>query len=111
MKKVKEVKFFVSNNGKCHIEEWLKKLDIQTRARIHVRLVRLEYGNYGDYRKINKGLFELRLFFGKGHRIYFTEEGNDVVLLLNGGDKSSQDKDIKKAKDILFSLKNEVLNA
>jgi len=104
MKKIKEVKFFVSESGHCYIEEWLKKLDVQTRARIHVRLVRLEHGAYGDYKRIDSKLSELRFFFGKGYRVYFTEQDNKVILLLNAGDKSNQNRDIKHARIILKNL-------
>jgi putative addiction module killer protein len=87
MQKTKEVRFAVSENGKCHIKEWLLGLDAQTRARIHVRLVRLQYGAYGDYKRIDNKISELRFFFPKGYRIYFTEKENKLILLLNGGDK------------------------
>jgi len=105
MQKTKEVRFAVSENGKCHIKEWLLGLDAQTRARIHVRLVRLQYGAYGDYKRIDNKISELRFFFSKGYRIYFTEKDNKLILLLNGGDKSSQGKDIKQAKLIFETLK------
>ncbi len=105
MQKIREVRFAVLENGKCYIKEWLQDLDIQTRARIHVRLVRLEYGSYGDYTRLDNKISELRFFFSKGYRVYFTERDNKLILLLNGGDKSSQSKDIKQAKRILESLK------
>jgi len=62
-----------------------------------MRLRRIEQGNYGDCKHIQNGLFELRFFFGPGYRIYFGEDGNTLVILLCGGDKSSQKKDILKA--------------
>ncbi|PCJ24943.1 MAG: hypothetical protein COA94_06870 [Rickettsiales bacterium] len=104
MIKTKEIHFITTENGKCPVKEWLKKLDIQTRARINVRLVRLEYGVYGDCKRIDKQLYELRFFFGKGYRVYFTERDNKIILLLSAGDKSTQIKDINKAKDILKEL-------
>ena len=104
MQKTKEVRFAVSKEGKCHIKEWLQNLDTQTRARIHIRLVRLEYGAYGDYKRIDNKICELRFFFAKGYRIYFTEVNNKIILLLNGDDKSSQNRDIKQAKIILDTL-------
>ena len=106
MKEEKEIQFFVSANGKCYIKEWLKKLDIQTRAKINVRLVRLKYGAYGDYKRLDNKLSELRFFFAKGYRIYFTEYDNKIILLLNAGDKSSQNRDIKTAKMLLDSIIN-----
>ncbi len=105
MQKIKEVHFFVSDNGKCYIKEWLQKLDIQMRARINTRLVRLEHSIYGDYKHIEGSLYELRFFFGKGYRIYFIEDNTKVILLLNGGDKGTQSRDIKKAKELIKQLK------
>jgi putative addiction module killer protein len=77
--------------------EWLKHLkDVRAVARIQVRLDRVELGNLGDA-KFFDGIGELRIDYGPGYRIYFVKRGNTVVILLCGGDKSSQDKDIKKA--------------
>ena len=72
-------------------------MDPPTRFRVKERLDRLALGNLGDYKQINKDIFELRLAFGAGYRIYFHQEGNKVILLLSGGNKSTQKKDIKKA--------------
>lgn len=60
---------------------------------------RVEQGNFGDYESVGDDVCELRFFFGSGYRIYFGEVGNTIVLLLCGGDKSSQKKDVKKAKE------------
>jgi len=77
--------------------DWLFSLrDIVTRHRIETRIDRIRYGNYGDYKRF-QGIVELRFDFGKGYRLYCGEDGHTLVVLLMGGDKSSQDKDIKKA--------------
>ncbi|WP_442582682.1 type II toxin-antitoxin system RelE/ParE family toxin [Mesorhizobium sp. ASY16-5R] len=77
--------------------EWLKGLkDVRAAARIQVRIDRVELGNLGDA-KFFDGIGELRVDYGPGYRIYFVKRGNTVVILLCGGDKSSQNKDIKKA--------------
>lgn len=67
-------------------------------ARIRNRISRIEDGNFGDCKNIGDGIFELRLFFGPGYRIYFGKYKKTSVILLSGGDKSSQNKDIKQAK-------------
>jgi putative addiction module killer protein len=69
-----------------------------TRLRVRRRLDRLELGNPGDCEPVDDGVFELRLFFGSGYRIYFAEQDDTIIILLYAGDKSSQTKDIKIAK-------------
>ena len=87
---------------------WLHKLkDIQGKVAILRRLKRVESGNFGDYKYLESNIYELRIKTGPGYRIYYTKRGNKVIMLLIGGDKSTQQKDIKKAKEILKELKNE----
>ena len=74
------------------------------RARIHIRIRRLSLGNSGDIRPVGDGVSELRIHYGPGYRIYLTKQGDAVVILLVGGDKSSQDKDIRLAKDLARNL-------
>jgi putative addiction module killer protein len=84
-------------------ETWLKKLrDVGGKARIIRRLDRLAQGNPGDVRPIGKGLSELRLDVGPGYRVYFLQDG-DTLILLCGGDKSTQQKDIDKAHELAES--------
>ena len=63
------------------------------------RISRLEQGLYGDCRPVGEGVLELRIFFGPGYRVYFGEEASRIVILLYGGDKDSQDRDIEAAKE------------
>ncbi|MBQ9688762.1 type II toxin-antitoxin system RelE/ParE family toxin [bacterium] len=86
--------------------DWLNTLDKVTKSRIQSRLVRLLENNFGDHKKIDNEISELRLTFGSGYRIYYTEIDNIVDLLINGGDKSTQVKDIKRAKNILQEWRN-----
>lgn len=98
---MKKILFF-EINGKAPVKEWLNSFkDGKTKARIIDRIRRLLIGNYGDYKRIDNGLSELRLKFGSGYRIYFSEIDNVIILLLCGGDKSTQSRDIKKAKEYL----------
>ena len=82
-------------------ETWLKKLkDVRGKARILRRLDRLTQGNPGDVRPIGKGLSELRLDVGPGYRVYYLQDGVTLILLLCGGDKSTQQKDIDQAHEL-----------
>ena len=86
--------------------EWMASLDNVTRIRIQSRLTRLLENNFGDHKKIDNEISELRFKFGSGYRIYYTEIDNIIVLLINGGDKSTQSKDKNKAKSILQEWRN-----
>lgn len=97
--KEKTLKYFESTDGNCPFEEWLDGLkDIKARAAIRARLARVRLGNFGDCKSVGDGVSELRVFFGPGYRVYFARVGKEVVVLLCGGDKSTQTKDISKAK-------------
>ena len=85
--------------------EWIDNLrDLQGRARILVRVERLASGNPGDVKAISGGVSELRVHFGPGYRVYFSQRGNDIVILLAGGDKSSQSTDIQTALQLAKNL-------
>ena len=94
-----EILTFQTDSGELPYLEWLKNLDFKTRGRIVMRVARMEHGQFGDYKTIDRGLYELRLFFGPGYRVYFGEHRGKTILLLSGGDKSSQSRDINKAKE------------
>jgi putative addiction module killer protein len=84
---------------------WFAALrDRTARARIDIRIRRFSLGNSGDIRPVGDGVSELRIHYGPGYRIYLTMQGDAVVILLAGGDKSSQDKDIRLAKDLARNL-------
>jgi putative addiction module killer protein len=84
---------------------WFSALrDRRAKARIDIRIRRLSLGNPGDVRPVGEGVSELRIHFGPGYRIYFIKQGETVVILLAGGEKSSQGDDIKHAKDLARNL-------
>ena len=81
--------------------EWINSLkDSEVRARIQVRVDRLVHGNPGKYRKLRKGVSELKIDVGPGYRVYYMQRGAELIILLAGGDKSSQQADIRKALSI-----------
>lgn len=87
--------------------DWMNNLkDPVTLSKVNIRLDRVSNGNFGDFKPLSGHLFELRFVFGAGIRIYYTIKGNEIVLLLAGGNKSSQSRDIDKARDILNNLED-----
>lgn len=89
----------------AHFSRWLAKLkDTKAKARILTRLENMRQGHFGDSKTLKGGLHELRIHIGKGYRIYFTRSGKVVVMILLAGDKSSQPKDITRAREILLKL-------
>ena len=101
------IKELILDNGRCPYKEWFDSLDRQVQLRVDSRLSRFEDGNFGDYRSLKDNLFEARLFFGSGYRFYFGKIDHNTILLLCGGDKSSQKKDIKKARKFLSKFLEE----
>ena len=97
----KQIEIYIDSSGQSPFIKWLENLDPLIRFRVKERLDRVALGNLGDYKQINKDIFELRLTFGAGYRIYFYKEGNKIILLLCGGSKATQKKDIKKAINYL----------
>ncbi len=89
--------------------KWINQLkDDQALARIIVRIKRAEAGNLGDVKPVGEGISEMRIPYGPGYRLYFLQRGNDLILLLAGGDKSSQARDIRKAKRLAQELSEEI---
>ena len=87
-------------------DEWLRKLrDERARARIQARILRLSMGNAGDAKPVGEGISEMRIDYGPGYRVYFIRRGDELIVLLCGGDKAMQDKDIKLAKTIMLRWK------
>ncbi|MBL1210647.1 type II toxin-antitoxin system RelE/ParE family toxin [Geminocystis sp. GBBB08] len=91
------------------MKEWLDNLsDAKTRAKIKARLTRVTLGNLGDYKSVGDGVCEFRINYGKGYRIYFAQIGTIIIILLCGGDKDSQKKDIQEAKQYWLDYKNKL---
>ena len=95
----KTVLLYEDKHGKTPYAEWFTSLkDVSGKKRIGARIRRLEAGLYGDCEPVGEGVNELRMFFGPGYRVYFGEEGDNIVILVCGGDKSTQKQDIKTAQ-------------
>lgn len=85
--------------------KWIDGLkDIKAKMKVLVRIERLTEGNPGDVKSVAKGLSELRISYGPGYRVYFTKKNKELIILLAGGDKSSQVKDIKRSIKLLENL-------
>ena len=88
-----------------HYAKWFKSLkDHNARMRINIRIRRLSLGNPGDVKPVGEGISELRVDYGPGYRVYFLNSGQQLIILLAGGDKSSQAKDIAIAKELAKGL-------
>lgn len=95
------------HSGKEPFTEWLESLDNETQAILVARLNRVRLGNFGNCEPVGLGVSELKIFYGPGYRIYFAKDGTTLVVLLLGGDKGSQNKDIKKAQRYWIHYKGE----
>jgi putative addiction module killer protein len=95
-----KIRRYVTDSGKDIVQSWLEKLrDPTMRVRVELRIARLERGLFGDCKVVRAGVYELRIDMGPGYRVYFAKHGEQIVLLLCGGDKSTQQKDIENAID------------
>jgi putative addiction module killer protein len=92
------VREYQTPDGKNPFRHWLDSLARPVRARIQARVLRFELGNLGDHKDVGKGVYEGRVMFGPGYRIYFGKDGHSIIVLLAGGDKGSQAKDIARAQ-------------
>lgn len=86
-------------------DKWFQSLkDRRARARVQVRIDRMQLGHFGDVSPVGEGVSEMRIFYGPGYRVYFAQRKRAVVILLNGGDKNAQSQDIARAKEIAREL-------
>jgi putative addiction module killer protein len=95
-----EIRTYEARDGKVPLNEWLETLqDRKGRSIIRTRITRLQLGLFGDAKPVGDGVNELRISFGPGYRVYYALDEGKIVLLLCGGDKSTQAKDIERAKE------------
>ena len=101
------IRHYLNAQGADLFQEWLDELsDRRARARIAARLLRIELGNLGDTKSVGDGVHELRIDYGPGYRIYYIVEGNTVIVLFCGSDKSDQKRMITQAKSYLQDYKS-----
>jgi putative addiction module killer protein len=95
----RRVKIYYTRDGRVPYLDWFNGLkDRHGKQKIEARIGRIRLGNFGLARSVGEGVFELKIDFGPGYRVYFGQDGAEIVILLSGGDKGTQDADIKKAK-------------
>ncbi len=103
----KQIIIYADKNSHEPYRNWIDNLkDKKNQQRIRARIRRLAEGLYGDCDSVGEGVLELRMFFGSGYRVYFGEDVGNIVVLLCGGDKDSQNRDIKSAKEYWKDYKN-----
>lgn len=94
------LEYYITDAGKIPFKKWLENLkDVRARAKIRIMLDRIRLGNFGHAKSVGDGVHELKIDYGPGYRVYYALAGKAVVLLLLGGDKASQGKDIVRAKE------------
>lgn len=96
----REIRNYETVEERSPFAEWLDCLrDMRARVKIEKRLERVRSGNLGDYRSVGEGVFELRIDYGPGYRVYFGQIGSTIIVILSGGDKSTQEQDILTARE------------
>ena len=100
-----ELLYYQSRSGRKPLPAWLESLSVKVRAGTTARLARLAVGNPGDVRSVGGGVMEIRIDRGPGYRLYYSRVGEQMILLLCGGDKSTQQRDIRRAQTYLKDFK------
>ncbi len=102
---------YVGRDGRDHFGRWMQAQAPHVRVRLQSRIDRLELGNFGDHKGVGRGVSELRIHFGPGYRVYYARDGDDLVLLLVGGTKSRQTRDIQQAQALWSEYRQEKRDA
>ena len=92
-----EIRYYVASGGQQPFAAWFADLDLVARAKVTRAIVRLEQGNFSNVKSVGEGVFEYRINFGPGYRVYFGQDGEALVILLTGGTKKRQQRDINAA--------------
>ena len=100
-----ELRYYLADDGKGPFEEWFSGLDAAAAAKVSVVLARVEQGNLSNVKGVGEGVLEYRLDWGPGYRVYFGRDGDVLVILLTGGTKRRQQRDIETAKALWADYK------
>lgn len=95
-----KVEQYLQEDGTSPFEKWFVKLNAIAAAKVSTALYRMELGNFSNVKSVGKGVFEYKIHFGPGYRVYFGQEGDELVILIGGGTKKAQSKDIKQAQEL-----------
>jgi putative addiction module killer protein len=96
---VLEIRYYLFASGRSPFEDWFADLNAEARAKVAVAVARLEQGNLSNVKSVGEGVLEYRINFGPGYRVYFGSDGEALVILLTGGTKQRQQRDIKAATE------------
>lgn len=97
---------YETSDGRVPFARWFNSLDARAAAKINSALAQMELGNFGDHKSVGGGVWERRINFAKGYRVYFARDGQRLILLLTGGDKSRQQADIAEARRLWTDYKH-----
>lgn len=102
-----ELRYYLTDSGRSPFAEWFGSLDAVARARVATALARIEQGNLSNVKSVGHGVLEYRIDFGPGYRIYLGRDGDLIVILLTGGTKKRQQRDIEAATELWAAYKQE----
>ena len=94
------VREFVDANGTSPYANWFNELNAEAAAKVTANLTRIELGNFSNTKSVSGGVYEVRIDFGPGYRVYFGKDGEKIIILLGGGTKKKQNTDIKRAHEL-----------
>ena len=97
---------YLDGAGSSPFAEWFQTLDAVAAAKVTTAIRRLELGNFSNVKGVGGGVFEYRIDFGPGYRVYFGRDGRSVIVLISGGDKRKQDRDIRRAMELWQEYEN-----
>lgn len=99
------IKEYLTPDGRSHFGKWFEGLNAIAASKVRVAIARLEMGNFSNTKSLGAGVCEIKIDYGPGYRVYYGKDGETIVILLAGGTKKTQQKDIDKAQDLWIEFK------